>query len=146
MTWLYGPLQAGSNSFRSRVPADSVELTKFNSFLDKEPILKKQSVSELMLQQSLSTSSLLMRAKTTQQAQNNNDVGRPGCSHIGRTFSDYVALPLSSHWANLGNFSLARSLKSSEFVSSSVGRKHIYFMSRWSSASLWRRKTKTRMN
>ncbi|EME87314.1 uncharacterized protein MYCFIDRAFT_85630 [Pseudocercospora fijiensis CIRAD86] len=53
VTWLYGPLK----------------LAPSNSFINKKPILKKRSVSEVMLQKSLSTSSLVKQAAAQVQAQ-----------------------------------------------------------------------------
>lgn len=84
VTWLYGPLQEahqvnrrwstqsdseGSRKdeakSRSEPPSN---LSKNNSFLTK-PILKKRSVSEVMLQKSLSSSSLVKQAAAAVQAQ-----------------------------------------------------------------------------
>jgi len=128
VTWLYGPLQTGNNSLLPPPPTDSVELTKSNSFLvNKKPILKKRSVSELMLQRSLSTSSLIKQAAAAVQAQENHGVGRPGRPRMGRAISDYVALPLSSRRVSPGNTSLIPSSESSGFISPSAGRKHIHF-------------------
>ena len=104
-----------------------MELTKSSSFLNKKPILKKRSVSELMLQRSLSTSSLLKQATAAVQAQKNHDMWRPGRPRMGPALSDYVALPLSSRRVSPGNSSLVPSLESSGFISPSVERKHIHF-------------------
>lgn len=70
MTWLYGPLkQAQSHPITSDPSTSGSRLSKSNSFVHKKPILKKRSVSEVMLQKSISTSSLLKQAAASVQAQ-----------------------------------------------------------------------------
>lgn len=95
MTWLYGPLQEAQqvnrrwsmtstsrgskktgHAGRSEPPN---HLSKNHSFL-KKPILKRRSVSEVMLQKSLSTSSLVRQAAAAVQAQRSgrrNSAGDP---------------------------------------------------------------------
>lgn len=71
VTWLYGPLQA--NTFRPSYgyPTPPVsQLSRTDSFLGKKPILKKRSPSELMLQRSLSSATLVKQATDAVQAQN----------------------------------------------------------------------------
>jgi hypothetical protein len=55
----------------SQTPSNN--LTKTNSFIDKKPILKKRTMSEMMLQRSLSTSSLVRQAAAAAQAQQNGE-------------------------------------------------------------------------
>ncbi len=96
LPWLYGPLQTGTEISREPRPADSVELTKSNSFLlNKKPILKKRSMSEIMLQRSLSSSSLVKQAAAAIEAQQKERGGRvrPG---LERAVTDYVTLAFSS--------------------------------------------------
>ncbi|KAM3415521.1 Uncharacterized protein BST61_g9042 [Cercospora zeina] len=71
VTWLYGPLKlATSYPVSDRTgPHIASPMSKNNSFVNKKPILKKRSVSEVMLQKSLSTSSLLKQAAASVQAQ-----------------------------------------------------------------------------
>lgn len=72
MTWLYGPMQPASNRFCSQQNSGTVsQLSKSNSFVNsvKKPILKKRSMSEAMLQRSISTSSLIQQAAESVQAQ-----------------------------------------------------------------------------
>ncbi|KAF2707801.1 hypothetical protein K504DRAFT_383483 [Pleomassaria siparia CBS 279.74] len=70
VTWLYGPLQPASNRSYSQHASEPVShLSKNNSFISKKPILKKRSMSEAMLQKSLSASSLLKQAAAAVQAQ-----------------------------------------------------------------------------
>ena len=70
VTWLYGPLQSGDirpRRFNSTPPASQV--SRSNSFASKKPILKKRTLSELMLQQSLSSSTLMKQATDALRAQ-----------------------------------------------------------------------------
>ncbi|KAH9879118.1 hypothetical protein J1614_002553 [Plenodomus biglobosus] len=72
VTWLYGPMQPASNRFCSQQSSEPASrLSKRGSFVNgvKKPILKKRSMSEAMLQKSLSTSSLLQQAADSVQAQ-----------------------------------------------------------------------------
>ena len=69
MTWLYGPLQQSQISSTSDTPSQpSQGLQRTNSF-NKKPILKKRSVSEMMLQKSLSNLNLIQRAVDAVKAQ-----------------------------------------------------------------------------
>ena len=129
MTWLYGPLQTGSDK-SLRMPStspNSSRISKSNSFLNKKPILKKRSMSEIMLQRSLSSSSLLKQAAAAVQAQQseNGILSRPG---IGRTTSDYVHYPFSSRRMSRENATMLSSISSSGIASPGTGeKKHIHF-------------------
>ncbi|QIW98034.1 hypothetical protein AMS68_003552 [Peltaster fructicola] len=71
VTWLYGPLKPAQSHPISQPESETESrISKNNSFiLNKKPILKKRSMSEVMLQRSLSTSSLLQQAAASVQAQ-----------------------------------------------------------------------------
>ena len=95
VTWLYGPLQPASNRFCSRQTSEPASrLSKTNSFVNgvKKPILKKRSMSEAMLQKSISTSSLVQQAAESVQAQRTTgvtlDMRRPR-PIIGRVTPDF---------------------------------------------------------
>ena len=130
VTWLYGPLQTGSDrSLRmpSSSPASSSRISKSNSFLNKKPILKKRSMSEIMLQRSLSSSSLLKQAAAAVQAQQseNGGIDRPS---LGRVTSDYISYPFSSRRMSRENTSQFSSITSSGLASPGTGeKKHIHF-------------------
>lgn len=129
VTWLYGPLQCGTEKvLKTSSPTNSSRISKNNSFLNKKPILKKRSMSEIMLQRSLSSSSLVKQAAAAVQAQQNagdGDFDRPG---IERTTSDYVAFPFSSRRLSRENTSVLSSVASSGLVTPGTGeRKHIHF-------------------
>lgn len=70
MTWLYGPLQtdAGRPLILDSRPS-TTGLSRSNSFASKKPILKKRSLSELMLQRSISSSTLIQQATDALKAQ-----------------------------------------------------------------------------
>lgn len=130
VTWLYGPLQTGSEKalhLHPTSPVSSSRISKSNSFLNKKPILKKRSMSEIMLQRSLSSSSLLKQAAAAVQAQQSDSyvgIGRPG---MGRATSDY-AYPLSSRRLSRENTSMLSSVTTSGLQSPGNGeKKHIHF-------------------
>lgn len=127
VTWLYGPLQSGCKPLRSTQTEPSSEaLSKSNSLvnLNKKPILKKRSMSEVMLQRSLSTASLLKQATAAVQAQETRGILRP---HMGRAHTDYFAYSLPSRRMSGGSSSAVASTESSGVTSPSVERKHIHF-------------------
>lgn len=92
VTWLYGPLQTANNySISEPVTEPTSRLSKNNSFLSKKPILKKRSMSEVMLAKSLSSSSLVRQAAAAVQAQQL----RPSLRNrptLGRAQSDFSAI------------------------------------------------------
>lgn len=90
MTWLYGPLQSGTIKPLSIYPTPPAsQLSRTNSFGSKKPILKKRSASELMLQQCLSSSTLMKQATDALRAQHPNVLcQRPGVG--ARALSDFV--------------------------------------------------------
>lgn len=128
VTWLYGPLQTGSDKtlrLPSTSPAGSSRISKSNSFLQKKPILKKRSVSEIMLQRSLSSSSLLKQAAAAVQAQQSGGSLRPV---MGRATSDYVGYAFTSRRMSHDHPSMMSSITSSGLVTPGTGeRKHIHF-------------------
>ncbi|PMD41513.1 hypothetical protein L207DRAFT_328160 [Hyaloscypha variabilis F] len=128
VTWLYGPLQTGSGKAfhqTSNSPSSSSRISKSNSFLNKKPILKKRSMSEIMLQRSLSSSSLLKQAAAAVQAQQSETYTGIGRPLMGRATSDY-AYPLSSRRLSRENTSILSSISSSGLQSPGE-KKHIHF-------------------
>ncbi len=70
VTWLYGPLQTGHTKPLGLDPTPPAsQLSRSNSFASKKPILKKRSLSEIMLQRSLSSSTLMKQATDAVRAQ-----------------------------------------------------------------------------
>jgi len=128
VTWLYGPLQTGSaNLHPIHTDSSSRRLSKSSSFV-KKPILKKRSMSEMMLQRSLSTSSLVKQAAAAVQAQQKEGLKRIGRRPgLERATTDYVAFPFSSRGISHDNTNLFPSAISSGFISPSGEKKHIHF-------------------
>lgn len=126
MTWLYGPLQSGPTTFNAPDTSSisSSRLSKSNSFLQKKPILKKRSMSEIMLQRSLSSSSLLKQAAAAVQAQQSVDAQRPG---ISRVTSDFIPYEFSSSHVEQVDLSALSSVTSSGLITPGTDRKHISF-------------------
>lgn len=122
MTWLYGPLQTGSDRTKKLPSASpSGRLSKSNSFIHKKPILKKRSMSEIMLQRSLSASSLVKQAAAAVQAQSDQ---RPS---VNRAQSDYIPFSFASRQMSRDNTSVFPSVSSSGLTSPYTGEKHIHF-------------------
>ncbi|KAH6997587.1 hypothetical protein BKA56DRAFT_470646 [Ilyonectria sp. MPI-CAGE-AT-0026] len=127
VTWLYGPLQSGNKPIHdTQTEPSSLSLSKADSLINlhKKPILKKRSMSEVMLQRSLSTASLLKQATAAVQAQETRGILRP---RMGRAATDYFAYPFSSRRMSGESSSLAPSTESSGITSPSTERKHIHF-------------------
>ncbi|KAH6845220.1 hypothetical protein B0I37DRAFT_179383 [Chaetomium sp. MPI-CAGE-AT-0009] len=129
VTWLYGPLQTGTSTLNhTSTNSTSARLSKSNSFINKKPILKKRSMSEIMLQRSLSTSSLVKQAAAAVQAQQKGGMKRIGRRPgIERANTDYITFPFSSRGLSHDGTSLFPSTRSSGVVSPSGGKKHIHF-------------------
>ncbi|TVY82020.1 Resistance to glucose repression protein [Lachnellula suecica] len=69
VTWLYGPFQTIAKDldlcYTSGAPVSTVSKTALNRVPHIRPILKKKTLSETLLQRSISTSSLVHQAATT---------------------------------------------------------------------------------
>jgi hypothetical protein len=132
VTWLYGPLQTHSDKSLIGTPMSPAgsHLSKSNSFLNKKPILKKRSMSEIMLQRSLSSSSLVKQAAAAVQSQQADELlhrPRPG---LGRAQSDFVGYAFTSKSSSKDTTSEVPSALSSGLQSPSVHGKHIHFNDR----------------
>lgn len=93
VTWLYGPLQPAISHPVTQSTTDSpCPLSKSNSFVAKKPILKKRSMSEVMLSRSLSASSLVKQAAASVQAQQSIPVRRPTLSRASSAFASPAGL------------------------------------------------------
>ncbi|RYP74619.1 hypothetical protein DL771_002885 [Monosporascus sp. 5C6A] len=107
---------------------NSSGLSKHGSFVHKKPILKKRSMSEVMLQRSLSSSSLLRQATAAIQAQQKDrkmNRGRPSL-HRASTV-DYVAFPFFPRRRSYENTADVSSASTSCVESPASERKHIHF-------------------
>lgn len=138
VTWLYGPLLTGKKTFSSAPPEEqatsSTGMSKSNSFIHsqskKKPILKKRSMSEVMLQKSISASSLIKQAAAAVQAQQKamprgiRVASRP---RFERATTDYVTFPFSSRRISREHLSVEPSSSTSGVLSPNSERKHIHF-------------------
>ncbi|KAL8800615.1 MAG: hypothetical protein Q9182_005077, partial [Xanthomendoza sp. 2 TL-2023] len=91
VTWLYGPLQSDAGKFvLPNSGLNDNDLLCGNSLASKKPILKKRSLSELMHQRSISSSTLIqqatdaLKAQRPEQRSRDRPVLRPG------TLSDFA--------------------------------------------------------
>lgn len=109
-------------------------LSKSNSFIQsqskKKPILKKRSMSEIMLQKSLSSSSLIKQAAAAVQAQQRElprGIRVSTRPRFERAATDYITFPFSSRKMSRENLSAEPSSSTSGVISPSSERKHIHF-------------------
>ncbi|KAI1279935.1 hypothetical protein F5Y07DRAFT_387180 [Xylaria sp. FL0933] len=128
VTWLYGPLQTQQRTmFPDSAEQSSSALSRSDSFIHKKPILKKRSMSEVMLQRSLSSSSLLKQAAAAVQAQQKDRTSRIGRPILYRAHTDVVTFPFSKRRRSRANTSLFPSNATSGLASPTAERKHIHF-------------------
>jgi hypothetical protein len=102
VTWLYGPLQPGKGLDGPCRSVDSLRRScRSNSIRQQQrPILKKRSLSELMLRKSVSSASLLRQAATVTEARG----GRNGIfsAYSSLLFSNSALTPPSSYSSEIG--------------------------------------------
>lgn len=124
VTWLYGPLQSKpSKLYNSTTEPSSSTLSKTESLVNmatKKPILKKRTMSEIMLQHSISSASLLRQATASIHAQAN------GMSERRYRVEDELIMPVR-HLSVASAASTVESTDSSGVMSPSTERKHIHF-------------------
>ncbi|KAF2277485.1 uncharacterized protein EI97DRAFT_449591 [Westerdykella ornata] len=133
VAWLYGPLQPASNRSVSLNPSEPTSrISKTNSFVQKKPILKKRSMSEVMLQNSISASSLVKQAAAAVQAQQRAggtplEPRRPR-PILAQTPSDYFTSAIPSRTASRDPPDYFSSRSTSGLHTPECGeRKHIRF-------------------
>lgn len=88
VTWLYGPLKPAQShpvTSEGNQSEPNSQMSKSNSFCVKKPILKKRSMSEVMLQKSLSTSSLVKQAAAAVEAQQSRPARMAISNHLSET-------------------------------------------------------------
>ncbi|KAJ4854854.1 uncharacterized protein T069G_10412 [Trichoderma breve] len=128
VTWLYGPLQSETKPIHdTRAERSSVSLPKtdLSVNLNKKPILKKRSMSQVTLQRPLITTSLLEQAAATIQAQETQGILRP--SNNRREAIDDFAYPFSSKRMSVDSSGLVSPTESSGITSTSAKRRQIRF-------------------
>ncbi|EWC45948.1 hypothetical protein DRE_04741 [Drechslerella stenobrocha 248] len=139
VTWLYGPLSTAPERSSFSISPHSPECSSaprntrhHHHKSAKKTILKKRSMSEVLLQRSISSSNLLKQATASirsQQSQNHHRLTRPALP--GRTVSDYATYPFVSKLAtaNEGTSETTSTMESGLHSPSSC-RKHIHFNDR----------------
>ena len=128
MTWLYGPLQTGNAmSLDSESAAPASYLSRTNSFATKKPILKKRSLSELMLQRSISSSTLMRQAIDSLRAQQPNQPTNSRIKLGVRAYSDFVTAPSPISPSVSGTTSALASSSSSGLQTPGCEKRHIHF-------------------
>jgi hypothetical protein len=121
--WLYGPLQTGTDK-SLHLPSSwiaSSRISKPNTCLNKKPILKKRSMSEIMLQRSFSSLSLRRHAAATAQAQQFDNRGFV-CLRTDHRVSNYT-VSFSPPSFSQENTSMLSSISSLGSLSPEVGEK-----------------------
>ncbi|KAF2859166.1 hypothetical protein K470DRAFT_219787 [Piedraia hortae CBS 480.64] len=87
VTWLYGPLKEADAQPDTPSFMDTHSRSTQTGSLQKKPILKKRSASQVMLQRSISTSSLVRRATASVQAQSLQNERFPCLQSTNSTFA-----------------------------------------------------------
>ncbi|KAJ5160655.1 uncharacterized protein N7482_007659 [Penicillium canariense] len=126
VTWLYGPLKTSSSSDALALDASPPpsRLDTPNSYLERKPILKKKTMSETILQRSLSQHTLLQHAGAILKAQEaENGWTRPP---LPRSNTDIDQL---HHRTGSSTYSFGGTLttSSSSGLTSPSERRHIHF-------------------
>ncbi|KAK2685574.1 hypothetical protein QWA68_015862 [Fusarium oxysporum] len=130
ITWLYGPLHSVPNTLNSvQTELSKAPLRRIDSHvnLNKRPILKKRSMSEEMLQRSLSTASLLKAATAAVKAEKTREIL---CPHMSRSSTDYPYKPFSQRRQGGESSSANTSTESSGIISPNCERKRTRFNER----------------
>ena len=132
VTWLYGPLQTGNiEALNLDITPPASLLSRSNSFASKKPILKKRSLSEVMLQRSLSSSTLMKQATDALRAQQPGKrlLDRPMLGD--RALSDFGTLsgqetPLTRSTTNTSSTEHSASISTSG-AQTPCTKRHIHF-------------------
>ncbi|KAJ4037456.1 protein phosphatase regulator [Fusarium oxysporum] len=125
VTWLYGPLHSVPNPFdTTQNELSEVPLPKTDSHvkLDRKPILKKRSMSEEILQRSLSTASISKQARAACKMQETGD-----CTHISFLSTEDLYLPFPRGQLNSASSSVTLVTESSGTISPNGERKRTHF-------------------
>lgn len=127
VTWLYGPLQTGNPRPLDPHPnpPTSQLLSRSNSFGLKKPILKKRSLSELMLQRSLSSATLMKQATDALRAQAPGKRLRERPLLGDRRYSDFASSSVTTTPSAAS--SDAPPSKSTSGLQTPCTKKHIHF-------------------
>ncbi|KAL5583690.1 hypothetical protein FOVSG1_015041 [Fusarium oxysporum f. sp. vasinfectum] len=127
ITWLYGPLHSVPNPFDStQTELSEVPSPKTDSHvsLDRKPILKKRSMSEEMLQRSLSTASISKQARAAGKIQETGDILNP---RISFSSTEDLSQPVPRGQLDSASSSVTLATESSGTISPNGERKRTHF-------------------
>jgi hypothetical protein len=126
ITWLYGPLHSVPNPFDStQTELSEVPLPQTDSHvnLDRKPILKKRSMSEEILQRSLSTVLISKQARAAGKMQETADMH----PHIGFSSAEDLSQPFPRGQLDSASSSVTLATESSGTISPNGERKRTHF-------------------
>jgi hypothetical protein len=126
ITWLYGPLRSVPNPFDStQTELSEVPLPQIDSHvnLDRKPILKKRSMSEEILQRSLSTVLISKQARAAGKMQETSDMH----PHIGFSSAEDLSQPFPRGQLDSASSSVTLATESSGTISPNGERKRTHF-------------------
>ncbi|EXM14521.1 hypothetical protein V3481_018676 [Fusarium oxysporum f. sp. vasinfectum] len=127
ITWLYGPLHSVPNPFDStQTELSEVPSPKTDSHvsLHRKPILKKRSMSEEILQRSLSTASISKQARAAGKMQETGDNSHP---RISFSWTEDLSQPFPRDQLDSASSSVTLATESSGTISPNGERKRTHF-------------------
>ncbi|KAJ9419735.1 hypothetical protein FOXG_06995 [Fusarium oxysporum f. sp. lycopersici 4287] len=130
VSWLYGPLQPGASKiYCTQTGPSGTSLFRPNSLvnINRKPILKKSSVSDIVLQRPLSMSPLLQQATPVAQARQKGSWRLKELSFDRAATTDHAVFPFPSTPMSRDTSSMLPSSASTRISSPGVERKHIHF-------------------
>ncbi|KAK3066368.1 hypothetical protein LTS18_001780, partial [Coniosporium uncinatum] len=129
VTWLYGPLHTPNpTSFDAVASEPQSNLSKNNSFINKKPILKKRSMSEVLLQKSIHSGSLLKQASAAvlEQQTVRSVLKRPAAIRIQSDFAPST-LPSRTISRDTTDYFSSRSTSGLQTPDGQCEKRHIRF-------------------
>ncbi|KAH7203087.1 uncharacterized protein BKA55DRAFT_600497 [Fusarium redolens] len=130
VSWLYGPVQPGASKiYCTQTGLSGASLLPPNSLVNnnRKPILKKRSISDIMLQRPLSISSLPQQVTPVAQARQNDSRRLKELSSDRAATRDHTMFPFPSTPMSCDTSSMLPSSASTGVSSPGVERKHIHF-------------------
>ncbi|RKL10085.1 hypothetical protein BFJ70_g16582 [Fusarium oxysporum] len=130
VSWLYGPVQPGASKiYCTQTEPSGASLPQSNSLVNtnRKPILKKRSISDIMLRRPLSTSSLPQQATPVTQARQKVSRRLRELSFDRAATTDHTIFPFPSMPMSRDSSSMLPLSAYSGVSSPGVERKHIHF-------------------
>ncbi len=131
VTWLYGPLQTGIvRPLRADPTPPASQVSRSNSFGSKKPILKKRTLSEIMLQRSLSSSTLMKQATDALRAQQPGQRLRDRPVLGDRALSDFTSSEFGVPLTRSTTHPSTEASTASSGIHTPCTKRHIHFNNR----------------